>query len=86
MYPTALLDQLASFIVSQGGNAYDKPILFKYFKALEVSRKTTKKEMYEAFSDRYLLQEQLFQTCPLPLKKIGIPRFKFININEFGML
>ena len=85
IYPTASLDQLAMYIVSQGGNVHNKSILSKRLKDLEVSRKSVSVEAYEAFSERNLLREQLFWTRPLPLGKVGIPRCKFIDCDEFAI-
>ena len=43
---------------TQGSNTYNKPILSKYLKDLEISRKSIDTEVNEAFSNRNLLQEQ----------------------------
>ena len=48
------------YIVSQGSNAYNKPILSKRLKALEVSRKSASAEAHKAFFERNFLWQQLF--------------------------
>ena len=52
---------------------------------LGITDKKPSVEAHEAFSPRNLRREELFWTSPLPLGKVGIPRRKFIDVDEFGI-
>ena len=84
-YPTFSLDEAAIFIYSEGGGLYSNQLISKRLGELDVTLKNVSVEAYEAFTPHNLLREEMFWTQGLPLGKVGIPRQKFIDIDNFAM-
>ena len=60
-------------------------MISKQLGELDVTHKKVSVEAYEAFPPRNLFKEEMFWTQGLPLGKVGIPRQKFIDIDDFAM-
>ena len=85
IYPQATLDEMAMFIYNEGGGIYERKQISRRLDELCVTSKKSSIEAYQAFTPHHLLREHLFWTHPLPLGVVGIPRFKLIDVDEFGL-
>ena len=57
----------------------------KRLKAIGKTRKVEAMEAYKAFTPENLFRAQIFWNEPPPVGIVGIPRRKFIDVDEFGM-
>jgi transposase len=84
IYPSATADELACFIISNGGNVYERQTIYKRLSELGITRKRASYESYDAFSTRNLIKAELFWTQPPQLGIKNIRRYQFIDIDEAG--
>ena len=84
IYPNATADQLCMFIYANGGDVYTRVQITNRCNELNITRKRSSKEAYDAFSPRSLEKLYLFQTHPPPLGVFGIPIWRLIDIDETG--
>ena len=67
IYPDATADEIATFIVANGGSIYERPVITKRCSGLQLSRKRSSKESYLAYSESLMRRLRWFQTLPPPL-------------------
>ena len=84
VYPEATTDQLAAFIVLNGGDVYFEQDINTRLQELEFTRKRSSAEAYAAYSFRSRLRAELFWSRPPPLGIVGIVRVRFIDVDETG--
>mmetsp|Transcript_10883 Transcript_10883/g.12613 ORF Transcript_10883/g.12613 Transcript_10883/m.12613 type:complete len:136 (-) Transcript_10883:399-806(-) len=70
IYPNALADELATFIVANGGDVYSREQVSDRCEEINITRKRCSKEAYDTFSPGALEKLRWFKTCPPPL---GVP-------------
>ena len=73
IHPDATLDEMATFIYNEGGGIYS------------ITKKASSTEAYQAFTPQNVLKVQWFWTRAPPLGVYGVPRRKFIDVDEFGV-
>ena len=84
IYPAATLDQIAIFIYGNGGDIYTRPQISDRCQELDLTRKRSSKESYDAFSIASQRSLAWFQTLPPPLGIQGVPIHSLIDIDETG--
>ena len=80
--PTSNADQIAAFIVRNGGNVYTRNQIYRRLKELGVVRKVASIESYRAFTPMNLMRARTFWTERAPVGVVGVQRRKFIDIDE----
>ena len=84
-YPDATIDEMATHIFNKGGGLYSTEIISKRLGELQITKKKTSIEAYQAFRDD--VQERVwfwFNTGP-PTGIMGVPQRKLIDVDEFGV-
>ena len=72
VYPDADADEVATYIVNNGGNVYDRQTISKRLQELEFTRKRASTEAYQAFLlHNILVRVQRFWTLPPPVGVAG---------------
>ena len=84
IWPDLTLEEISVFIFTEGGNFYSRQAISTRMKELEISRKVSSTEAYQAFTPTNLLKERLFWTAGPPLGVVGVYRRQFIDVDEFG--
>lgn len=84
VYPESSADEMAAFIVNNGGNVYSRQAIYKRCDDLGLTRKRASTEAYDAFSPRSLLRAELFWSHPPPLGVNNVQRRRLIDIDECG--
>jgi transposase len=84
IYPSATADELACFIFSNGGEVYERNAIYKRLQELGISRKRASYEAQGAYTTRNLVKASLFWGQPPRLGIVGIPRYRFLDIDEAG--
>lgn len=81
-YPDVSSDQIAGFIHSQGGDIYTRSQIKDRCNELDLIRKRTSNESFDAFSETSLRSKVWFITLLLPLGVHTQPIHRFIDIDE----
>jgi hypothetical protein len=68
IWPDLTIDEMAVFIYREGGGIYSRQAISARLSELEISRKVTSTEAYQAYTPTNLLKERLFWTSPPPLE------------------
>ena len=84
IYPCATLDEIATFILANGGDVYSNPQISERLQELQITRKRCAKEAYDAFSERTQRRVRWFMTLPPPLGVYRVLMRKLIDIDETG--
>jgi len=84
-YPDASADEAALFIYNNTGRVYSRKDVSKRLKELDLTKKIASTEAYQAFEPRNVLRAQLFWTHGPPLGVRGVPRYKLLDWDEFGI-
>lgn len=82
-HPEASLDEMAIHIYNEGGELYSQAVVSKRLQELEVTKKKTSTEAYQANTPTNRSKVRIFFNCPPPLGIFGMPRYKLIDIDEF---
>ena len=80
--PTSTADQIAAFIIREGGNIYTREQIYKRLKEMGVVRKRASVESFKAFTPQNIMRARVFWTEGPPAGVAGVPRRKFIDIDE----
>lgn len=84
-YPDGLADEVALFIYNNGGGIYSREDISRRMDELELSKKISSTEAYQAFEPRNMLRAELFWTRGPPLGVRGVHRYKLLDWDEFGI-
>lgn len=84
IYPSATVDEIATFIVVNGGSVYSREQITTRCNDLEMTRKRCSKEAFQAFSFRTQQRVRWFQTLPPPLGVRNIPLSSLLDSDETG--
>lgn len=84
-HPEATCEEIATFIYNEGGDLYSVPVVSKRLKELDITKKVASTEAYQALRPENVFLVDCFFNCPPPLGIRGVPRYKFIDIDEFGL-
>jgi len=84
IYPAAASDEIAIFIHANGGDIYSRPQITDRCNELELTRKRSSKESYDAFSVTSRQALRWYKTLPPPLGVQGLPVHRYIDIDETG--
>jgi hypothetical protein len=82
IYPSATVDEVAAFIVNNGGDIYTCQAMYKRMKDLEWKRKEASTEAYGAFTERNVNHCCWFWTLPPPLGIVGEQRWRMLDSDE----
>jgi hypothetical protein len=85
IYPDSNEDKITTFIYNEGGGLYPNSTISSRLKELNISRKVVSTEAYQAFTPINLFKVESFWTRPPPLGVRTISRWKFIDVDEFGV-
>ena len=85
IWPTGSMDECCAFIYNNGGNVYSRSDVSLRLKKLKISRKVSSTEAYQAHTQVNRLRCELFFSDPPPIGISGVPRRKFIDVDEFGI-
>jgi hypothetical protein len=80
IYPDFKADELACFIVINGGEMYSRQAISQRMKDLGMSIKAASTEAYQAFTPINMRKCLYFWTEPPPLGVVGLDRRSFIDI------
>ena len=81
-YPRATADEIAAFIVSNGGDIYSRQTIYKRCKELKLGMKRGSLEAYQAFTPANQLRAEMFWNDNLPLGVADVSRWRLIDIDE----
>jgi transposase len=81
-YPDAELEELAAYIVNNGGELHSTSTICRRLKELKLTRKKASIEAYQAFHPRNILRRDQFFGLPPPLGVNGIERRRLIDADE----
>jgi hypothetical protein len=84
-HPDADDDEVAVFIVNNGGQLYDRQLISKRKEELDISRKVASIEAYQAFLPRNILRAEQFFNLPPPLGIVTQSLRRFIDFDETGV-
>jgi hypothetical protein len=82
-YPESYGDEVATFIYNETGSVYTRQDIAARLDDLCMTRKVASTEAYQAHEPHNLMKFHLFWTMPPPLGVVGIPRHRFIDVDEF---
>jgi hypothetical protein len=82
IYPSATADEVAAFIVNNGGDIYTHQALYERMKHLELKRKEASSEAYGAFTERNVNRCRWFWTLPPPLGIVGERHRRMLDSDE----
>ena len=85
IYPAASSDEIAIFIYSNGGDIYSRPQISDRCAELELSRKRSSKESFDAFSPASVRLRRWYTTLPPPLGMHNVPIHRGIDCDETGI-
>ena len=84
-YPDATAVEVRIFLYNQGGQLYSWQVISKRLKELEITRKKASTKAYQVACEGVEHRKWTFWNCPAPLWVVGVPRRKFIDVDEFGI-
>ena len=84
IYPSSTADEIATFIIANGGGVYTRDQITSRCSDLGYTRKRCSKEAYDAFSDSSLQKLRWFNTLPPPLGVKNIPLHRLIDVDKTG--
>ena len=84
VYPDADADEVATYIVNNGGNVYDRQTISKRLQELEFTRKRASTEAYQAFLPHNILRVQRFWSLPPPVGVANVRRRMLVDVDECG--
>jgi hypothetical protein len=84
-WPDAHADDVAIYIINNGGGGYSHQLITRRMKELKKTKKRSSTEAYQAFLPQNILCRQRFFSLPPPVGIAGCPRKKFIDIGECGI-
>ena len=73
------------FIHNEGGGVHSRDIISRRMAEMMITKKKASIEAFKAFSPENLRREHLFWNRPFPLGVQGIPRRKFMDVDEFAI-
>ena len=76
--------KLQCISITRGG-LYSTALISKRLKELKVTSKRASTEAFQALRPDILFIEQCFWNRPPPLGVFGVPRYKMLDIDEFGI-
>jgi hypothetical protein len=82
IHPCAQADEIATFIVNNGGGLYDRQTIQERLSELDFTRTRSSTEAYQALLPHNIAREQQFLTLPPPLGVAGIQRRKLKDLDE----
>ena len=85
-YPDAVADEIAAFLFNRTDRLYSNSSIYKRLKDLQITKKKASIDAYQRMSERVQFRVWAFFNCPPGLGIAGIPRRKFIDVDEFGIL
>ena len=84
IYPDASTDEIAIFIHSSGGDIYTRPQISERCRELNLTRKRTSKESFDAFSPTSIRALNWFKTQEPPLGVFNVPLHRLLDIDKTG--
>ena len=84
-WPDATLDEIATFVYNQGGELFSRPAMSKRFADLEITTKAAATDAYQSQTEEVQFRLQTFFNMPRPMGICGEPRYKLIDVDEFGI-
>ena len=85
-HPDALLDEMAIHLYNEGSDhIYRRDTLSKRLRELQITEKKASTEAYQALSPENQLRVSVFWNRGPPLGVYGLPCFKLIDVDEFGL-
>ena len=86
-YPTSTCQEIAVNIYNsgRGGELYSVPTVSKQLKELEITKKKASTEAHQAQSEDVQFRLECFFDMPCPLGVRVVPRYKLIDVDEFGV-
>ena len=84
-WPDATLDEMAAFIYNKGGDLYSRQAISNCLQDLDVTRKKASTEGYQTQRPDVEFRVWGFWNCPPPLGVLGVPRWKLLDFDEFGV-
>ena len=85
VYPRAKLDEIATFIVNNGGDVYSRQIVQSRLDELNMTRKKASTEAYQAFLPHNIAREERFWSQGPPLGVNGVLRRMLLDLDECGI-
>jgi hypothetical protein len=86
IWPTGSMDECCAFIYNNGGDDYSRSDSISLrLKKLKISRKVSSTEAYQAYTLHNRLRCELFFSDPQHIGISGVPRRKFIDVDEFSI-
>jgi transposase len=85
IYPDFKADELASFIVENGGEMYSRQMISQRMKDIGMSIKVASTEAYQAFTPINMRKCLYFWTLPPPLGVVGLLRPMYVDFDECGI-
>jgi transposase len=82
IYPRASADDIASFIVANGGDGHSRQTIYKRMKELGFNRKIASIEAFAAYTPENMLKAEIFWTHPPRAGVMGVPRYRLIDVDE----
>ena len=84
-WPDATLDEMAAFIYNKGGDLYSRQAISNCLQDLDVTRKKASTEGYQTQRPDVEFRVCGFWNCPPPLGVLGVPRWKLLDFDKFGV-
>ena len=84
-YPDATADEIAIFIINNGGEVYTRPAISRRMNELKYTQKRASIEAYQAFLPRNILRKTQFWSLPPPLGVHGLLRKCLFDWDECGI-
>ena len=84
-WPDATLNEMAAFIYNEGGDFYSHQAISNRLKDLDVTRKKASTEGYQTQQPDIEFRVWSFWNCPPPAGVLGVPRWKLIDFDKFGV-
>jgi transposase len=81
-YPDAELEEIAAYIVNNGGDLHSNSTICRRLKELKLTRKKASVEAYQAFNPVNIVRRDQFFSLPPPLGVNGIQRRRLIDADE----
>ena len=84
-WPDATLDEMAAFIYNEGGDLYSRHAISNRLQDLDVTRKNKSTKGYQTQRPDFEFRVWGFWNCPPPLGVLGVPQWKLLDFDEFGV-
>ena len=84
-HPQSTVDEMAVHIYNEGGGLYSAAIVSKRLHELQVTKKMVSTDAFQAQRPDVQEMVDFFFNCPPPLGVLNVPRYKFIDVNEFAI-